>query len=498
MKDALYLRVKNYIRQEQLILPGEAVAAGVSGGADSVCLLLVLLRLSREEGFFLKAVHVHHGLRASAEGDWIFVQDLCKREGIPCVCVRADAAASAAEWGTGIEEAGRRIRYEAFREAVRAVEEEQKTVCLTAVAHHLEDQAETVLFHLSRGTGLRGAGGMLPRNGKIIRPLLEETRASIEAWLTEQGVSWRTDETNQDPSYTRNYLRAEILPRLRSGVNPAAAEHLCSFAKNCAEAERYLQERTDEAAARCRVPAETVPAALLPEDRKLHCALSMEALRREDPYLRGRILYQCLAGSTGTRRNLETVHVEALRRFSEADGGASLSMPGTTEVIRSGGVLLFLSEKNRDAAGQTPDGELCRLRNPYPVKEEEFHCAMLEFDGNMDAIPRNQYTKWFDYDKIGTFPVFRTRRPGDRMTLQKRTAPGGTIRKKTARMMLDGRIPAQLRDRIVLPSVEQETLWIPGLRMGDAYRISPETRRILQITWEPEEPEDTAGPRREP
>ena len=486
MKDALYIRVKNYIRRERLILPGESVAVGVSGGADSVCLLLVLLRLSGEEGFFLKAVHVHHGLRASAEGDWIFVRDLCEQEGIPCICVRADAAAAAARWGTGIEEAGRRIRYEAFREAGREVEKEQDSVCLTAVAHHLEDQAETVLFHLCRGTGLRGAAGMLPRNGKIIRPLLEESRASIEEWLTEQGVSWRTDETNGDPSYTRNYLRAEILPRLHAGINPAAAEHLCSFAKNCAEAERFLQERTDEAAARCIVPAETVPGMLFPEGRKLRLALSIEALGGEDPYLQGRILHQCLAGNTGTRRNLEAVHVEALRRLCDAGGSASLSMPGGTEVVRTGGMLLFLSEKDRIPAGQTPSGGgSCRDQIPYPVRVEEYHCTLLEFDGNMEAIPRNQYTKWFDYDKIGTFPVFRTRLPGDRMTLQKSTVPGDVIHKKTARMMLDGRIPAQLRDRIVLPSAGQETLWIPGLRMGDACRITPKTRRILQISWVP-------------
>ena len=202
--DNLYERVRKYVLDREMIRPGESLVAGVSGGADSLCLFLVLLRMSREEGFFLQVVHVHHGLRESAQGDLRFVQDLCRRENVPCRCIMADAAAMAEKWGTGVEEAGRRLRYEAFEETRKSLQEDRGKPCRIAVAHHREDQAETVLFHLCRGTDIRGARGMLPVSGWIVRPLLRESRAEIEAFLKSQGMAWREDETNEDTSYTRN------------------------------------------------------------------------------------------------------------------------------------------------------------------------------------------------------------------------------------------------------------------------------------------------------
>ena len=228
-----------------MISPGEAVVAGVSGGADSLCLFRVLVRMSGEMGFLLQVVHVHHGLRESAREDLEFVQELCRRENVPCRCVMADAAGMAARWGTGVEEAGRRLRYAAFEETRARLEAETGRPCRIAVAHHREDQAETVLFHLCRGTDLRGARGMLPVSGHIVRPLLRETRADIEAFLTSQGMTWREDETNEDTSYTRNFLRREILPQLKESVNPASAENLARFAGTCAETERFLEAETE-------------------------------------------------------------------------------------------------------------------------------------------------------------------------------------------------------------------------------------------------------------
>ena len=212
--------------------------------------------MSGEMGFLLQVVHVHHGLRESAREDLEFVQELCRRENVPCRCVMADAAGMAARWGTGVEEAGRRLRYAAFEETRARLEAETGRPCRIAVAHHREDQAETVLFHLCRGTDLRGARGMLPVSGHIVRPLLRETRADIEAFLTSQGMTWREDETNEDTSYTRNFLRREILPRLKESVNPASAENLARFAGACAETERFLEAETEKADrnAQCRQP----------------------------------------------------------------------------------------------------------------------------------------------------------------------------------------------------------------------------------------------------
>ena len=149
-------------------------------------------------------------------------------------------------------------------------------------------------------------------------------------------------------------------------------------------------------------------------------------------------------------------------------------MPGGVTAVCSGEILRFAP------AGRTLSPQ---AGETFPADASEYRCELLAYDGNADAIPRNLYTKWFDYDKIGMFPVFRTRRAGDRMTLLDGRAQQGTIRKKLSRIMLDGKVPAQIREEIVLPFAGEEALWIPGLRMSDAFRITPGTRRILQIRW---------------
>ena len=574
--DNLYERVRKYVLDREMIRPGESLVAGVSGGADSLCLFLVLLRMSREEGFCLQVVHVHHGLRESAQGDLRFVQDLCRRENVPCRCIMADAAAMAEKWGTGVEEAGRRLRYEAFEETRKSLQEDREKPCRIAVAHHREDQAETVLFHLCRGTDIRGARGMLPVSGWIVRPLLRESRAEIEAFLKSQGMAWREDETNEDTSYTRNFLRREILPRLKEQVNPSASENLARFAASCAETERFLEAQTEQAMKRCLLQ---IPGPLpvnedgsgdrgkgnASESRTGESAggrngirvgdrdsipvtvLGLEALRQEDPLLQRRILYRCLAASAGRRKDLTAVHVDAMEELCAGQRDGSLSLPGRVTMLRSGGRLFFYRKDYLQKDSLQKDSlrkdylqkdslQKDSLRKDYPQKDslqkdslrkdypqkgilqkdniredillkgsmrkdilpagmqrrcgavvplsrEEYDCRVFGFDGDLSAIPQNEYTKWFDYDKIGMFPVFRTRQNGDRMTLS--AGGGGLISKKLARVMIDGKIPAAVRPEAVLPFRGDEALWIPGLRMGDGYRITSGTRRVLEISWRP-------------
>ena len=571
--DNLYERVRKYVLDREMIRPGESLVAGVSGGADSLCLFLVLLRMSREEGFFLQVVHVHHGLRESAQGDLRFVQDLCRRENVPCRCIMADAAAMAEKWGTGVEEAGRRLRYEAFEETRKSLQEDRGKPCRIAVAHHREDQAETVLFHLCRGTDIRGARGMLPVSGWIVRPLLRESRAEIEAFLKSQGMAWREDETNEDTSYTRNFLRREILPRLKEQVNSSASENLARFAASCAETERFLEVQTEQAMKRCLLQ---IPGPLpvnedgsgdrgkgnASESRTGESAggrngirvgdrdsipvtvLGLEALRQEDPLLQRRILYRCLAASAGRRKDLTAVHVDAMEELCAGQRDGSLSLPGRVTMLRSGGRLFFYRKDYLQKDSLQKDSlrkdypQKDSLRKDYPQKDslqkdslrkdypqkgilqkdnirediplkgsmrkdilpagmqrrcgavvplsrEEYDCRVFGFDGDLSAIPQNEYTKWFDYDKIGMFPVFRTRQNGDRMTLS--AGGGGLISKKLARVMIDGKIPAAVRPEAVLPFRGDEALWIPGLRMGDGYRITSGTRRVLEISWRPGE-----------
>ena len=196
-------KVYRYMKSCHMIPPGRRILVAVSGGADSMCLLEVLRVLQERAELKIRVLHVHHGLRESAEDDLQYVAKYCKEAGIPFQAVRVDAAGYAAANGLSVEEAARHLRYEALEKAAKEWDTQaDHSECRIAVAHHIEDQSETVLFNLVRGSRLTGLRGMLPVNGRIIRPLLCCSREEIESYLMEHGITWREDETNEDYSET--------------------------------------------------------------------------------------------------------------------------------------------------------------------------------------------------------------------------------------------------------------------------------------------------------
>lgn len=236
--DALMLEIKRYIEANQLIRPGDGVVVGLSGGPDSVFLLYALHTLQARMGFTLRAVHVHHGIRgAEADRDEAFSQKLCVKLDIPFQAVHVAAPAYAAQHGLSLEEAARILRYEALEAARQQLG--QTRAAWIAVAHHLDDQAETVLHNLVRGAGLRGLAGMENRRNHVIRPLLSIKREDILKWLKQYDIPYVTDSTNADPHYTRNRIRSTVLPELRE-INPEASAHIAHSAALLREADAYF------------------------------------------------------------------------------------------------------------------------------------------------------------------------------------------------------------------------------------------------------------------
>ena len=236
--DALMLEIKRYIEANQLIRPGDGVVVGLSGGPDSVFLLYALHTLQARMGFTLRAVHVHHGIRgAEADRDESFSEKLCAKLDIPFQAVHVAAPAYAAQHGLSLEEAARILRYEALEAARQQLT--QATAAWIAVAHHLDDQAETVLHNLVRGAGLRGLAGMENRRNHVIRPLLSIKREDILKWLKQYDIPYVTDSTNADPHYTRNRIRSTVLPELRE-INPEASAHIAHSAALLREADAYF------------------------------------------------------------------------------------------------------------------------------------------------------------------------------------------------------------------------------------------------------------------
>lgn len=229
-------KVYEYIKRWDMMRPGMKVLVGYSGGADSTALLELLWEYGKEYGVQVQALHVNHGIRGEEAGrDQEFCEKFCAERGIGLKVVEADVPGIAGRDGIGLEEAGRQVRYTAFGREVR-----EGRIDRVALAHHQNDQAETMLFHLMRGTGVRGLRGMEPVRMPYIRPFLCAAREEIVGWLTERGLSWVEDSTNREKEYTRNRIRYEVLAAMED-IRPGSTVRMAGTAERLWEAEDYLE-----------------------------------------------------------------------------------------------------------------------------------------------------------------------------------------------------------------------------------------------------------------
>lgn len=445
--------------------PGDGVLVGLSGGADSVGLLLVLWKLRETFQISLRAVHVHHGLRgAEADRDAAFSRGLCERLGVPFYEFRIDAAKEALDRKCSVEEAGRQARYRLYEETALAWEEEmcpdltsenagEKEAAAArvhiATAHHADDNAETVLFNLFRGSGLTGLSGIAPVRGRIIRPLLWAQRSEIQAWLLQQGQDWVEDSTNRESEYSRNWLRNELLPAVEKRLNAQAVRHIDQAGRRIRQADAYLEEVAEEWLQK-HAPDGKADAGALAEQAEI---------------VQGYIVRRLFLKSKMPLRDVTETHVQAVRELLYQGTGKSISLP---HGFRAVNIYGFLEVRPLSHPGERKGGLLPGIQNENLLQMHTFPCE------NGDEFPKNQYTKWFDYDKINVGLSIRYRKNGDYLTLS------GGGKKKLRRYMIDEKIPENERDRIPVLADGDHVLWVVGYRISDYYKITDETEHILE------------------
>ncbi len=331
-------RTEGFLARHEMLRAGQAVLVGVSGGADSVALAEALRRTG---GYELHLGHVHHGLRAEAEADAEFVRELAGRWGLAFWLERIDAAELARRWSASVEEAARRGRYEALSAMARRC-----GASAVAVAHHADDQVETVLQRIFRGTHLRGLSGMppkrpLPGGLTLVRPLLWARREQIEQFCREQGLAWRTDRTNLNSDFTRNFIRNELLPLIRRRLNPRADEAVLRLAEAAGEAEqtiRQLAEALLKRAVRKRSPGRIV--------------LRAAPLRKAAPALAAVTLRSALAALSAPQQELTQERFRDLLAVLVGDVPA-VDLPGGFRVESDG--------RNVSVSGPRQQGEIARI-----------------------------------------------------------------------------------------------------------------------------------------
>ena len=464
-------KMNSYVSKHHMLKEGDSVLLGLSGGADSVCLLRYFTAIRETMKLKVYAVHVNHLLRAGeAERDQEFTRELCEKWEVPLQIFRRNIKEESRRLRCSLEEAGREIRYACFDEAAAHWKCNK-----IAVAHHKNDLAETMVFRMIRGTGPSGLAGIRPVNGNIIRPLLGTEKAEILDMLEDLGQDYVEDSSNQEEAYSRNCIRHRILPEMQR-LNGQAVAHLGQLSEQVQELTDYLKPIFDHIFESCVIKKEK------------ECILPENAFQNLRTLERKEILRRMLFYMSGRRKDISAVHVEQLMELMDKPLGKRIYLPyeliaertvkgiALTETenvavrsdareifVENNHIIVDMKELEQTGRWTTPVGNGKNI-SFYLKKMEE--CKIIKSD----------CVKYFDYDTIKCKLCLRTRQSGDYFIMDKEGR-----HKSLKRYFIDEKIPAVQRDHILLLAEESHVLWILGGRISEAYKVGPETRRVLAV-----------------
>ena len=456
MTDELILKTEEYILDNGLLNDGDTVIAGVSGGVDSISMLAILDELKNRHHWNLLAVHINHGIRGTeADEDEAFVRDFCKARKIRGGVRRVDVPALADARRQGIEECARYVRREVFEECAAAAErtasdraDSDRGSVRIATAHHRDDDVETFIFNLCRGSSLKGLSGMRPASGKYIRPLLFASRDEIEAFAKRSGLAWREDSTNTDTGYTRNLIRREVLPILTGGVNTASIAHIRRAAEQIRLASDLIEEQADV----------LFDQYVVKSDGRLMIPEELVCSRPE--VLINAVIHRCICEMAGQSKDIALIHLTSAAELFARQVGRVIDLPCGLVCRRVYGGIEF-AEKGSETRSAGFDDYEFKSRFPDP--------------GEPLNLRDDPYTKYFDYGIIGENSSFRTRQSGDYIIINQ---DGG--RAKLQDWFVDHKIPQEDRDRIPLLADGHHVFWIVGHRQSSDSLLTGQTEQVIE------------------
>ncbi len=471
-------KVKKTIVEKGLLEKGDHIVVGISGGPDSVCLLSVLNNLAHQWQLTLYGVHVNHNLRGDdAYQDQIYTKDFCKKLGIPCQVFSHDVNRLSLDWKITTEEAGRRVRYEAFETIKKEIREDWgiKENVKIALAHNANDQAETLVMRIIRGTGTEGLAGMeYLRAGGIIRPLLDVSREEIEGYCHEMQLNPRIDLTNLEPLYTRNRIRLELLPLLQSNYNQNIISTLNRLALIAQEDREYFSSQVQRLRGMVSLDAGIREFLInLKEYRKLHPALAK------------RLILASLK-EIGLDQDMTATHLDGadqLMRTGKTGDRMDLPWNYSLRISYEAGVFYRKGDEKDTQVLDSTDFS-------YPLgTDETIHIAevngllktsIFKVDSNKASYIKNGFTAHLDLPRLGDIDeiVVRNRRPGDYIQ-----PLGMRGRKKLQDFFVDNKIPREKRNEVPLLCCGNEVIWIVGHRINENFKVTDSTVKILCLEY---------------
>ena len=462
-------RVINFIQEHNLFSVGDKLVVAVSGGADSVCLLHILMQCRAELGVELHVAHLDHQIRgAESDSDARYVSDLAKRLGVPATIERRDVAAYRDQEGGSLEEVAREIRYSFLAEVTGGIGASR-----VVVGHTCDDHIETILMHLLRGAGTAGLCGLQPRsilqcggNGEwleVVRPLLNVTRQETLDYCQRHNLAPRSDSSNESLSFLRNRVRLELLPVLRS-YNPSIDKALLRLAGIAGDDVYFIEEQASSLWK--ELTREEDDVIYLDRDKMvaLPRAIQRQVFRGAVKQLRGNL------------RDVEADHIEAMVDFLSKPAGKTLCLPDGLTLSTEYGQLVLTSAQASTCPLPPLEG-ISHVNIPGETDLTGWRVRadiIQEMAGDGSGLIAS-----FDLAKVGKELTVRQRKPGDRFR-----PLGMSQTKKLQDFMVDSRIPRSWRDRVPLLCSPTQILWVVGWRIDDRVKVTENTKDILRIEFE--------------
>lgn len=467
--------IRGWLEEHKLLVRETSWVVGVSGGADSTLLLHAMHALSEREGLHwaLHAAHFHHGLRgAEADADAAFVSDLADELGLLFHIEHADIRAKVEGEGGSTEEVARNYRYDFLERVALKTGSE-----LVAVAHHADDDAETVLHRICRGTGLRGLAGIpavraiQPESHvRVVRPLLRQRRAAIEKLCRDRGLQVRTDRTNLSSEFTRGRIRQVVMPMLAQQLNPQVTDALLRLSEHA----RWLGTYLEDAAAR------TFESLLVSEGPR-HIVLNTRALLSKQRIIQAEVVRRAISLVLSGEQDLSFAHVDAiLRLVRDAASGKEIHVPGPVVVRKQYDRLEF-----RPLTDEEPPPDLgtvfvaCPGHTALPLLGLELTTEICAVDADRLRAIRakaDPHEEWLDYERLRPPLLVRGRHEGDRF--RPLGAPGA---KTIGDFFSDEKLDPQMRARTGILCDQDGPVWVMPLRIDERVKLRPTTRKALRL-----------------